>query len=85
MLVLLICTSAPVLTALFCRTNSVRTEKAQSSLITPSEAVSAGDACPPHGKFRRLELHLQRRGTDQVTEFVSPARALRRSSRNSRR
>ena len=73
------------LTALFCRTNSARTEKAPSSRSTPNEAVTTGDACPPHGKFRCLELHLQRRGTDQVTEFVSPARALRRSSRNSRR
>jgi hypothetical protein len=49
--------SAPVLTALFCRTNSARTEKAPSSRSTGrNEAVSAGDACPPHGKLRCLEF-----------------------------
>ena len=66
--------SAPVLTALFCRTNINQPEKAPSSRSTPTtptpnEAASADDAGPPHGKFRCFELPIQRRRKGQITEF----------------
>ena len=62
-------TSASGSTALFCRKNIARTEKINQARSAPNEAASAGDACPPHGKFRCLELHLQLRGKNQITEF----------------